>query len=64
MADQLGGDTVLALTATAWSLLTFWTPVIVKFYPYKSSLLALIVLSRIALGCLQGTTNSIEIIQE
>ena len=54
LSDKVGGDTVLALTATAWSLLTIWTPFVVDYYPDRESLLAVIVLTRILTGCLQG----------
>ena len=54
LSDKMGGDTVLALTAAAWSLLTFWTPFFVNYYPDRDSLLAVIVLTRVLMGCLQG----------
>ena len=43
------------LTGTVWSLLTFWTPWSVYYYPEQYSILTLMVLFRILLGCLQGT---------
>ncbi len=54
LADKMGGDRVLVLTGSAWSLLTFWTPFILEYYPNKETVFVVTVLSRVFLGCLQG----------
>ena len=53
-SDRIGGDIVITLAAIGWSLITFWTPRLAYFYQDKSSVLVIIVISRVALGACQG----------
>ena len=54
MSDRIGGPTVLLTAAVGWAAVTFWTPRIVYMFSDKSSVLALIVFSRVLVGALQG----------
>ena len=55
LSDRIGGDRVMTGAVVAWSLLTFWTPWFIYLYPDNNTLLALVVVSRVVMGCLQGS---------
>lgn len=54
ISDRIGGDTVLTTAAVGWALLTFWTPHLLYLSSSKSLTLAIVVASRVIMGCLQG----------
>ena len=55
LSDKIGGDVVLVTAAVFWSLLTFWTPQIIQLVPDSGTALGIVVMSRILVGCCQGT---------
>uniref|UniRef100_X2ATU3 Major facilitator superfamily (MFS) profile domain-containing protein n=1 Tax=Capitella teleta TaxID=283909 RepID=X2ATU3_CAPTE len=54
LSDRIGGDKLLMSGAMGWTILTFWTPQIIRWSSTKSTALALIVISRVLVGCFQG----------
>ena len=54
LSDRVGGDIILATAAVGWSLLTFWTPVIMHMYSDKAMILTVVDATRVLLGCMQG----------
>jgi len=53
-SDKIGGDIVLMLAAVGWSVITFWTPMLVTLFEDKHTVLVAFTLSRVLLGCCQG----------
>ena len=54
LSDRIGGEIIITLAAVGWSLLTFWTPIIINFYQDKTMVLYLAVMTRVLMGCFQG----------
>ena len=54
LSDKIGGEIVITTAAVGWSLLTFWTPWIVYIYQDKTTVLYIVVFSRVLMGCFQG----------
>ncbi|KAJ8305772.1 hypothetical protein KUTeg_016317 [Tegillarca granosa] len=55
LSDRIGGDVVLPIAASIWSMITFWTPQLAYLSTDKYLTLQILVLSRVFLGIFQGT---------
>ena len=53
-SDRIGGDIVIVVAAVGWTLVTFWTPQLLYLSSDKTTVLSILTLSRVLMGCLQG----------
>lgn len=54
LSDRVGGDKVILAAALVWSLITFWTPLLVAMPSSNSVVFVVLVISRVLLGAAQG----------
>ncbi|KAK2141616.1 hypothetical protein LSH36_1068g00018 [Paralvinella palmiformis] len=54
LSDKLGGGRVMTTAAIGWAVITFWTPHLFHWFPGKSSVLTVAIISRVLIGAFQG----------
>uniref|UniRef100_T1IKV8 Major facilitator superfamily (MFS) profile domain-containing protein n=1 Tax=Strigamia maritima TaxID=126957 RepID=T1IKV8_STRMM len=54
LSDRFGGEFVIMSAAIGWSVITFWTPQIVRTFDDHSVTLTFVILSRVLMGLCQG----------
>ena len=53
-SDRIGGDIVIVMAAVGWTVVTFWTPQLLYLSNDKATVLSILTMSRVLMGCLQG----------
>lgn len=54
LSDRIGGDSVIMYAGAGWTLITFITPLLVYTSSHKGVVIAVVCVSRVLLGAMQG----------